>query len=368
MTRLGVAAALVDGRLVRGDVEVDADGVIGAVGLGEGTGSAIAVPGLVDLQVNGAAGVDLRGADHDGYARVADLLVRHGATAVQPTFYSQSIDAHLASLERLAQVRDRPPAGCRMLAAHLEGPFLATARQGAHDAHALCDPDRGVADRLLAAGPVGMVTLAPELPGALELVRHLVARSVVVSLGHTDANAAQVRAAVRAGARHVTHCWNAQRPPVAREPGPVGVALSEPALTVGLIADLVHVAPEVVRLTIAAAAGRVAATTDAVQYAGLRDDEWPAGVEHPRLVDGAPRLADGTIAGGVALPDDCLRNLVGLGVELADAVDACGGAQRRLLGLAPVRLTPGERAELVVLDQGLVPLRTLVGGDTFECA
>ena len=368
MTRLGVAAALVDGRLVRGDVEVDADGVIRTVGLGDGVGGAIAVPGLVDLQVNGAAGVDLRGADHDGYARVAELLVRHGATAVQPTFYSQSIDAHLASLERLAEVHHRPPAGCRMLGAHLEGPFLSTARQGAHDADALCEPDPGVADRLLAAGPVGMMTLAPELPGALELVRHLVDRSVVVSLGHTDATAEQVHAAVHAGARHVTHCWNAQRPPVARDPGPVGVALSEPRLTVGLIADLVHVAAEIVRLTTAAAAGRVAATTDAVQYAGLREDEWPVGAGHPQLGDGAPRLADGTIAGGVALPDDCLRNLVELGVGLADAIDACGGAQRRLLGLAPVRLTPGERAELVVLDQGLAPLRTLLGGVTFECA
>jgi N-acetylglucosamine-6-phosphate deacetylase len=368
MTRLGVSAALVDGRLVRGDVEVDADGTITAVGVGDGVGDAIAVPGLVDLQINGAAGVDLRRADQEGYARVADLLVRHGATAIQPTFYSQPIEAHCDSLERLAHVLAAPPVGCRLLPAHLEGPFLATARRGAHDASDLCDPDTLVADRLLHAGPMGMMTLAPELPGALDVVRHLVGRGVVVSLGHTDATAAEVRAAVLAGARHVTHCWNAQRPPVARAPGPVGVALSDPTLTVGLIADLVHVAPEVVQLSMAAAAGRVAATTDAVQYAGLRSDEWPVGEAHPQLVDGAPRLADGTIAGGVALPDDCLRNLVGLGVELSAAVDACGGAQRRLLGLAPVRLVPGEQAELVVLDQGLAPLRTLVGGRSFECA
>ena len=109
--------------------------------------------------------------------------------------------------------------------------------------------------RLLAAGPVGMVTLAPELDGAEELIRELVSAGVVVGIGHTDATAEQVRRGVVAGARHVTHVWNAQRPISARDPGPVGVALSEPLLTVGLIADLVHVSAEVVALTAAAASG-----------------------------------------------------------------------------------------------------------------
>ena len=146
------------------------------------------------------------------------------------------------------------------------------------------------------------------------------------------------------------------------------MALAEPMLTVGLIADLVHVSAEVVRLTAAAAAGRLAATTDAVQFAGLDPDEWPLGDDLPRLVDGAPRLANGTIAGGVALPDDCLRNLVSVGVPLPAAVDACGGAQRRLLGLPEVRLLPGEQAELVVLDEALQPVRTVIGRAVFEPA
>lgn len=368
MSSLGVGAALVDGTVVPGDVHLDEQGVITAVGVGGGSGSTIAVPGLVDLQVNGVAGIDLRAADDAGYATAAAVLARHGATAVQPTFYSQPIDAHRDALAHLARVMASPPEGCRWLPAHLEGPFLSPQRRGAHRAEDLCDPDPELADHLLAAGPVGMVTLAPELPGALDLIAHLRSRGVVVSLGHTDADAAQLHAAVAAGATHVTHCWNAQRPPTARDPGPVGVALSEPALTVGVIADLVHVAPELVRLTLAAAAGRVAATTDAVRYAGVHPDRWPTGAEHPRWVDGAPRLADGTIAGGVALPDDCLRNLVQLGAPLAVAVDACGGAQRRLLGLAPVRLVPGERAELVVLDDGLVPVRTMVDGRTVDPA
>lgn len=366
--RLGVAAALVDGDLRRGDVEVDDDGLIVAVGLGAGVGESIAVPGLVDLQLNGVAGVDLRSADPQGYAIAARALAAHGATAVQPTFYSQSFDAHLESLRVLGEVLERPPVGCRMLPAHVEGPFLAPARRGAHRSEDLLEPDLDVLGALLSSGPVGCMTLAPELEGAVDVVRHLVGAGVVASIGHTDATAAQVRAAVAAGARHVTHCWNAQRPPLARDPGPVGVALSESRLTVGLIADLVHVDAEVVALTMAAAAGRVAATTDSVQFAGLDVSRWPAGDGLPTLVDGAPRLADGTIAGGVALPDDCLRNLVSVGVPLAAAVDACGGAQRRLLDMAPVRLVPGEHADLVVLDAELRPLHTHLGPVVVEPA
>lgn len=366
--RLGVAGALSDGQLVVGDVEIGDDGTIVAVGLGAGAGSAIAVPGLVDLQVNGVAGVDLRAADRDGYAAAAAVLARHGATAVQPTFYSQPVERHAASLARLGEVLADPPPGCRLLPAHLEGPFLAHARQGAHRSEDLVAPDVAVLEHLLRSGPVGFMTLAPELEGALDVVRHLVGSGVVASIGHTDATADQVHAAVAAGARHVTHCWNAQRPIVARDPGPIGVALSEPRLTVGLIADLVHVSAEVVRLTAAAAAGRLAATTDSVQFAGLEPRAWPVGEGLPRLVDGAPRLADGTIAAGVALPDDSFRNLISVGLPLAAAADACGGAQRRLLGLPAVRLVPGESAELVVLDEEVQPLRTCIGSEVFEPA
>lgn len=366
--RLGVARALVDGELVEGDVEVDAEGVIRAVGVGSGSGSHTAVPGLVDLQVNGVAGIDLRAAGREGYADAAEVLARHGATAVQPTFYSQPLAAHRASLELLGDVLADPPPGCRMLPAHLEGPFLSPVRRGAHRVEDLLAPDLEALEGLLRAGPVGCMTLAPELDGALDLIAHLVGAGVVASVGHTDATAEQVHAAVAAGARHVTHCWNAQRPPLARDAGPIGVALSEPLLTVGLIADLVHVSPEVVRMTAAAAAGRLAATTDSVQYAALEPSEWPDGPDEPRWVDGAPQLADGTIAGGVALPDDCLRNLVSVGMGLPEAVDACGGAQRRVLGLSPVRVSPGERAELVVLDEDLRPVRTLIGAAVFEPA
>lgn len=358
--RLGAAAALVDGERIEGDVEVDEDrGRVTAVGLASPGGRGLVVPGLVDLQVNGIDGVDLRDCGPEGYELAARSLAAAGATAVQPTLHSMGLAGYERALEVLAEVRARPPLGCTILPAHLEGPFLSPTWAGAHDLAHLVDPDPAVLDRLLDAGPVGFLTIAPELAGALDLVRSAVARGISVSVGHSDADAAMTLAAVDAGARHLTHCWNAHRRLSARDPGPAGAALSDPRVTVGLIADLVHVSPEVVRLTLAAAPGRVAATTDLVAVPEERE---------VAVVDGAARRPDGTIAGGVARPDDCLRNLVGLGCHLPAALEACGGAQRRLLGLPEVRVRPGDPADLVVLDDDVRPVRTLVGGVERWCA
>ena len=344
------------------------DGVITRVGIGAGgaTADVIAVPGLVDLQVNGAVGVDLRDADRDGYRDVGAYLAGRGATAAQPTFHSQDIDSYRAALRRLGRVLADAPGGAKWLPAHLEGPFLSVHRSGAHRREHLIGYDPEVLESLLAAGPVGFMTVAPELTGALDLIGQLRSQGVVVGIGHTDADAVQVRAAVDAGARHVTHCWNAMRPISARDPGPIGVALSDSRLTVGVIADLVHVAAPVLSLSAAAARRRLAATTDSVLQAGLDPASWTTGPDDVELLGGAPRAADGTIAGGIARPDDCLRNLIDIGLEVEDAVDACGGAQRRLMGQAPVRLLPGETAEFVVLDDAMSPLRTMVDGRWFE--
>ena len=363
--RLGVARALVDGVVVAGDVEVDpGDGTVVEVGLpaGPSGGAGTAVAGLVDLQVNGFGGVEFRRADPEGYAVAAASLAAHGAVAVQPTFFSCALEDYVGALGVLARVRADPPTGCRFLGAHLEGPYLSPAWAGAHLTGYFRAPDPVEVRHLLSAGPVRCMTVAPELAGGMDLVAQLAAAGVLVSVGHTDADAAQVAAAVGAGARHLTHCWNAHRRFAPRDPGPAGVALSDPRVTVGLIPDLVHVSAEAVRLTLAAAAGRVAATTDAIPPAGTGLDRWE---EHGRQVvvrDGAARLADGTLAGSVATPDAVLRNLVGLGATLDAAVDACGGAQRRLLGLAPVRVRPGDPADVVVLDDDLRPLRTVVAG------
>ncbi len=349
-SRLGVAAAVVDGRLEPGDVEVR-DGRIAAVGCSP-SGRGVALPGLVDLQVNGFAGVDLRTASVDEVHAASRALAAQGCTAFRPTLCSTSIQVYTAALERLDEARSLGTGGARLLGAHLEGPFLSPTWRGAHDPATLCEPDVALLDRLLDAGEVGMMTLAPELPGADALVERLVARGVVVSIGHTDADAATTRDAVARGARHLTHCWNAHRRFAPRDPGPAGVALGDPRVTVGLLADLVHVAPEVVLLTLAAARGRVAVTTDALPAAGL----------DPSTAGGAGTTSDGRLAGGLRGPLVVLRGLHQLGVGWPELAEVCSGAATRTLGGAGRGLRPGDAADVVVLDDDLGLIRTLVGG------
>ena len=218
--RLGVGAALVDGTLVPGDVEV-VDGEISAVGQSGSNGSGIASPGFVDLQVNGFAGVDFFSADTEGYRRAGRALIECGVTAYQPTFITSPEELLVAALAEVPQNGAAP----RVLGAHLEGPFISPDRLGTHPADARRDPDGALLERLLAAGPVSHVTLAPELPGALELVDLLRDRGVTVSCGHSDATAAEARQAFARGAKTVTHIFNAMRPFAAREPGLAGAAL-----------------------------------------------------------------------------------------------------------------------------------------------
>lgn len=346
-----MAAAVVDGAIVPGDVELVA-GRVASVGLAP-SGSGIAVPGLVDLQVNGFAGVDLRTAAPDDLRRVSNALAASGAVAVQPTLCSTSIDGYRTALVALDDARRRNLPGCRLLPAHLEGPFLSPDRAGAHDPATLLPFDRDTLDALLDAGEVGMVTFAPELDGAAELLARCAERGVVVSIGHTDATASQTRDAIDRGARHLTHCWNAHRRFTPRDPGPAPAALIDPRCTVGLIGDLVHVDRATALMTLAAAPGRVAMTTDAVADAGSAGTVWSGGAAH---------RADGTLAGGLATPIDLVRNLVGIGCSLESAAVACSAAARRLLGLDPAALRPGDVADLVVLDDALDIRSTYVDG------
>ena len=185
--RLGVEAAIVEGRLLRGDVEVAAGRIV-SVGLAPKRGGGIAVPGFVDLQVNGYGGVDFAAADATGYAAAGEALLEGGVTAYQPTLITAPEDALIAALQEVPAAEQTGP---RILGAHLEGPFLSERRLGAHPVAARRDPDRDLLERLLAAGPVAHMTLAPELPGALELVEVLHERGVVVSCGHSDATAGE---------------------------------------------------------------------------------------------------------------------------------------------------------------------------------
>ena len=357
--RLGVVAALVDGTLVPGDVEV-VDGEISAVGLSASNGSGIASPGFVDLQVNGFAGVDFFSADTEGYRRAGRALIECGVTAYQPTFITSPEELLVAALAEVPQNGAAP----RVLGAHLEGPFISPDRLGTHPADARRDPDGALLERLLAAGPVSHVTLAPELAGALELVDLLRDRGVTVSCGHSDATAAEARQAFARGAKTVTHIFNAMRPFAAREPGLAGAALVADDVVVQVILDGVHLADDTARLVWQAAAGRVALVTDAIAAAHAGDGAYTiAGVDF-EVSDGVARNADSVLAGSTVCMIDAVRNLVALGASVESALAAATALPARIAGRPELgTLTPGSPADVVVLDDSLEIVRVLVRGE-----
>jgi N-acetylglucosamine-6-phosphate deacetylase len=358
VARLGVEAALVDGALVRGDVDI-ADGRIAATGLNGHPGKGIAAPGFVDLQVNGFGGIDFLSADRPAYEQAGEALLRTGVTAYQPTFIT-SPEAELeAALRELPQDGNGAP---HVLGAHLEGPFIAPRRLGSHPIAARRDPDVELLKRLLEAGRVAHVTLAPELPGALELVDFLRARGVTVACGHSDATAEEARAAFRRGARTVTHLFNAMRPFAAREPGLAGAALADPSVPVQVILDGVHLADDTAKLVWNVASGRVALVTDAVAAAGVGDGSYRLGGVEVKVVDGIARRA-GVLAGSTVTMVESIRNLVRLGASLEAALSAATEVPARIVGRHDVgRLRPGARADLVVVDDNLEIVRVVAAG------
>jgi N-acetylglucosamine-6-phosphate deacetylase len=362
--RLGVRAALVDGVLVAGDVEIE-DGRIAAYGLPSSNGRGLASPGFVDLQVNGFGGVDFLDADAAGYARAGEALLETGVTAYLPTLITAPEERLVAALGEIAEVGRGP----RILGAHVEGPFLSPRRLGTHPPSARRDPDLALLERLLAAGPVRLLTLAPELPGALDLVDLLVARGITVSAGHSDATAEEANVAFDRGVRTVTHLFNAMRPFTHRDPGVAGAALARPDVVVQIIIDGVHLAPDTVRLAWRAAAGRIALVTDAVAGAGVSGDgSYRLGDTPVEVRDGVVRRDDGVLAGSVLSMIDAVRNLHALGVPLEDALDAATSVPGRVIGVETGRIEIGAPADIVVLSEELEIERVLVGGEAHVAA
>ncbi len=332
-------------------------------------GSGYLVPGLIDLQVNGCFGVSLADVEPTGWARVVQRLPETGTTAFLPTFVTAPIGELGGALRRAAGLVADPPAGARVLGVHMEGPFLAAARAGAHRRDWIVPPTPEAVAGLLAAGAgaLRVVTLAPEVEGGLAAVTTLVSAGMVVSIGHSDATARQVAAAADAGARMVTHLFNAQRPLHHREPGVVGQALTDPRLTCGLIADLSHVSAPACVIAFAAAPGRICLVTDASAAAGMPPGRYQLGgktVEVGQGEDQAPRLADGTLAGSSLRMDQAVATAVAVGLGVAEAVAAATRIPADVLGRSDLgRLEPGAAADLVWLADDLRTKATWVAGE-----
>ena len=361
--RLGVQAALVGNEIVPGDVAIN-DGAIESVGLSPAGQSGLAVPGFIDVQINGFAGVDFTTAEPDDFELVAARLAATGVTAFQPTLITLPPDDYLAALERLGATSIRSG---RILGMHLEGPFLSPLRCGAHDPANMLDPDLDLTRRFLESGLVTHMTIAPELPGALDLIDLLVGSGVTVGLGHTDADAATAHAAFDRGARSVTHIFGAQRPWQHRDPGISGAALVRDDVYITAIVDGIHLAPETVQLAARSARERFVLITDAISAAGRPDGAYALGDRTVILSDGACRLENGTLAGSSLTMDQAVRNMIELGFNPPQAIAAATTAPAALVRKPELgTLAPGTPADVCVLDDSYRVVRTMVAGkETF---
>ena len=359
--RLGASAFLQNGRLVPGDVAV-ADGNVVAIGLSPGTGG-IAVPGLVDLQVNGYAGIDVLAASVEELATLGSALARDGVVFYQPTLISSDLASTQRALRTIEELSGRHHDGARVIGVHLEGPFVSPLRAGTHPIERLKEPDLELLRSLLESGPVTMVTIAPELAGALELVAECRRRGIVVSFGHSDADAAQAQRGFEQGGQAVTHVFNAMAPLSARAPGLAGAALADPRVTVQVIADGVHLADGMVQLVVSAARGRWSLVSDATAASGFGDGELFLGEVPVVAKGGVVRRLDGTIAGSAAKLLDGVRYLANLGLPLGDVLSAATVRPAALVGRHDLgRIALNEPAHLVLLGDDLEVDTTIVGG------
>jgi N-acetylglucosamine-6-phosphate deacetylase len=309
----------------------------------------IAAPGFIELQVNGIDDADFT-ADPSSIPRAAALLPRHGVTSFLPTIVTSPRGTVQLALAALGGPTD----GATPLGLHVEGPFISPHRLGVHDPGLRRDPDVGEVREWLAGG-ARMITLAPELPGGLEAVETVAAAGGIAAIGHTDADAAMTSRAIDVGARYATHLFNAMPPLHHRAPGPAGALLGDGRVTVGLIADGVHVDPLMLGLVARAAEGRVSLVSDGVAtgIGGRALTHGPGGARTP----------DGTLAGGTAGLDHGVRTYAAVAGR-ESAIAAVTEAPARLLGLddGSGTLRAGGRADIVLLTADLEVAVTIVGG------
>src|SRR5215208_338879 len=324
------------------------------------------LPGFVDLQVNGAFGVDVA-TEPSRLGELSQALLSTGTTAYLPTIISSPASLYEEVLPELAAAFGGPASGAEVLGVHLEGPFLNLDRRGAHAAAHILAPDPRLLARLLDLAPVRMLTLAPELEGAGELMALALRRGVVVCAGHSDATFEVAYEALDGSVAGVTHLFNAMRAMHHREPGLLGAAIAHPRAVCGLISDGYHVHPEMVGLAFRMLGpDRIYLTTDAIAAAGMGDGEYRLATRTVYMEGGVPRLGSGTIAGSVLTMNEAFRNILAFtGCTVPEAARMASTTPARLVGEGrrKGRLTPGYDADVAVLAPDLSVEAVWRGGE-----
>jgi N-acetylglucosamine-6-phosphate deacetylase len=334
-------------------------------------GESILVPGFIDMHIHGGAGRDVMDASPDALPAVERLLYSHGVTSYFPTTITAPMDGTLRALEHLGQEIERASENqesrARPVGIHLEGPFISHARPGVHPVADLQKPSLPLFERMWEAsrGTVKVITIAPELPGARELISEATRRGVCVSMGHSDADLAQAQAGVDAGVRHATHTFNAMRPLDHRDPGIIGETLTDKRISAEIIADGIHVDPVVVRLFLRAKGAEGAVlVTDATAATGMPNGRYQLGSLEVEVKDGKC-LHDGRLAGSVLTMDRAVRNIVKFANwDLQRAVQLATLNPARTTGLTSNagQLVAGAPADIVALNASGEVVKTIVRG------
>jgi N-acetylglucosamine-6-phosphate deacetylase len=350
------------------DVIIDGDRIAGGPSdvAGAATldaGGCRVVPGFVDLQCNGGFGVDFT-TSPERAGEVAARLPETGVTSFLPTVITAPPEVMTHAIAELDVLR-HSSTGSRSLGVHLEGPFLDPVRGGAHPRQHVRPPDPAEVARWVAAGRVAMVTLAPEMAGAMDLIADLVSCGVTVSCGHCEVDTDLLAAAVAAGATVATHLFNAMGTMSARQPGTAGAVLGNGSVSAGIIADGIHVDPVMVEIAWKVLGpGRLFLVTDAIAAVGLPFGSFRIGATEVHVDERGPRTTDDVLAGSVLRMDDAVRNLVSFtGCTLSEAIAAASSTPARAIGRSDVGvIAPGAHADLVLLDADDRVAATVVGG------
>jgi N-acetylglucosamine-6-phosphate deacetylase len=323
------------------------------------------VPGFVDVHIHGAGGHDVMEAEAAALDKITATVARFGTTSIVATTVTAPIEATCHSLEGIAayiraheSTADNARFGADILGIHLEGPFINPERRGVHPTASILAPSVESFEmfRAAAGNLIKLITIAPEMPGALKLIAAAVADGVVVGLGHTDADYAQARAAIQAGARHAVHVYNAMRPFTHRDPGVISAVLTDADVTAEIIADGVHVAGPAIQVLLGTKGfDTVLLVSDGTAATGMRDGTFKLGGFEVQVRDGVVRNSEGKLAGSTLTIDRAIRYLADLGVPVVDAIRMATILPARRLGLAGKKgiIAVGADADLVVLTPDL---------------
>ncbi len=331
-------------------------------------GNGFVVPGFIDIHVHGGGGSDVMDGGYEAVKQVATTHSRFGTTAFLPTTMTMSKDKIIGSLKSIHEAFIKGTGAAEILGVHLEGPYISSEKKGAQKEKDIKKASIGefLEFNQASGNLIRIVTLAPEKPGAIDLIRWLHKNEIIASVGHSNATYKQVQEGIKAGLTHVTHTFNAMREFNHREPGVVGAALSSPKLILEMIADGIHLHPVAMKILIKIKEiGKIVLITDAMRAASKPEGTYNLGGQEVTVVRGQARLKDGTLAGSVLTMDKAVCNMVDkVGVSLTEAIQMATTSPARCLGVESKKgsLEPGKDADIVILNKKLKVELTMVKG------